>query len=226
MLLAQHLSHLLLQGADALLCLAHLAGRFLTQLLELLPNCIRCSLATSAFRRLISLAYAATRCESRRLYSAILRMVVCCSCSSALSRAFSSGYEVSITPLYSRLYAYSRAFRPLGMLPVNAFQQHGQLRRRQVDFAVTGHRPDEAATFQPLVNMHRPSRSAHSTFIMSPRRPRKMNRCPLNGSSCNVFCTLEARPLKPLRMSVMPATSQMREPAGSDITANSPAFPG
>ncbi len=61
-----------------------------------------------------------------------------------------------------------------------------------------------------LVNMHRPSRSAHSTFIMSPRRPRKMNRCPLNGSSCNVFCTLEARPLKPLRMSVMPATSQMR----------------
>ncbi len=32
MLLAQHLSHLLLQGADALLCLAHLAGRFLTQL--------------------------------------------------------------------------------------------------------------------------------------------------------------------------------------------------
>ncbi|EHT99453.1 hypothetical protein CKS_1640 [Pantoea stewartii subsp. stewartii DC283] len=117
---------------------------------ELLPNCIRCSLATSAFRRLISLAYAATRCESRRLYSAILRMVVCCSCSSALSRAFSSGYEVSITPLYSRLYAYSRAFRPLGMLPVNAFQQHGQLRRRQVDFAVTGHRPDEAATFQPF----------------------------------------------------------------------------
>ncbi len=76
-----------------------------------------------------------------------------------------------------------------------------------------------------LVNMHRPSRSAHSTFIMSPRRPRKMNRCPLNGSSRNVFCTLEARPLKPLRMSVMPATSQMREPAGSDITANSLHFP-
>ncbi len=50
-----------------------------------------------------------------------------------------------------------------------------------------------------LVNRHRPSRSAHSTFIMSPRRPRKINRCPLNGSSRRVFCTLEARPLKPLR---------------------------
>ncbi len=69
MLLAQHLSHLLLQGADALLCLAHLAGRFLTQLFpELLPNCIRCNLATSAFRRLIALAYAATRCEQTVIF--------------------------------------------------------------------------------------------------------------------------------------------------------------
>ncbi len=68
MLLAQHLSHLLLQGADALLCLAHLAGRFLTQLFGALPNCIRCSLATSAFRRLISLAYAATRCEQTVIF--------------------------------------------------------------------------------------------------------------------------------------------------------------
>lgn len=102
------------------------------------------------FRIVISLAYAATRCESRRLYSAILRRVVCCSSSSALSRAFSSGYEASIAPLYSRLYTQASAFRPLRALPVNAFQQHGHLRRRQVDFTVTGHRPDEAATFQPF----------------------------------------------------------------------------
>ncbi|BEM40953.1 hypothetical protein SME10J_46800 [Serratia marcescens] len=32
MLFTQHLRHLLLQGADALLCLTDLAGRFLTQL--------------------------------------------------------------------------------------------------------------------------------------------------------------------------------------------------
>lgn len=32
MLLAQHLGHLFLQGADAFFCLANLAGRFLTQL--------------------------------------------------------------------------------------------------------------------------------------------------------------------------------------------------
>lgn len=111
---------------------------------ELLPNCIRCSLAASAFSRLISLVYAVTRCDSRRLYSAILRMVVCCSCSNALSRAFSSGYEVSITLFYNRLYAYSWAFRPLRMFPVNAFQQHRQLRRRQMNLTVMGHRPDEA----------------------------------------------------------------------------------
>ncbi len=119
-----------------------------------------------------------------------------------------------------------RAFRPLGMLPVNAFQQHGQLRRRQVDFAVTGHRPDEAATFQPF-GKHAQAVPVGPQYLYHVAAPAaKMNRCPLNGSSRNVFCTLEARPLKPLRMSVMPATSQMREPAGSDITANSPAFPG
>ncbi len=151
MLLAQHLSHLLLQGADALLCLAHPAGCFShAAFRSFCRTAYVAAPAASAFRRLISLAYAATRCESRRLYSAILRMVVCCSCSSALSRAFSSGYEVSITPLYSRLYAYSRRSVRWGCFPVNAFQQHGQLRRRQVDFAVTGHRPDEAATFQPF----------------------------------------------------------------------------
>lgn len=144
MLFTQHLRHLLLQGADALLRLTDLAGRFLTQLFGFLPNCMRCCLATSTFSRLISMAYAATRCESRRLYSAILRMMVCCSCSSALSRAFSLGYEVYITSLYSRLYEYSRSFRPLRMFPVNSFQQYGQLRRRQVDFTVEGHRLREA----------------------------------------------------------------------------------
>lgn len=115
---------------------------FSRNFLEFLPNCIRCSLATSAFRRLISLVYTATRCKSRSLYSAILRRVICC----ALSRAFSSGYELSIASLYSRLYAYSRAFRPLRMGPVNAFQQHGQLRWH----SVACHRPDEASPLQAL----------------------------------------------------------------------------
>ena len=36
------------------------------------------------------------------------------------------------------------------MLPVYAFQQHRQLRRRQMNLAVTGHRPDEAPAFQPF----------------------------------------------------------------------------
>lgn len=36
------------------------------------------------------------------------------------------------------------------MFPVEAFEQHGQLRRREVDFAVTDGRPDEAAALQAL----------------------------------------------------------------------------
>lgn len=36
------------------------------------------------------------------------------------------------------------------MFPVNAFQQHGQLRRRQMNLTVTGYRPDEAPPFQPF----------------------------------------------------------------------------
>ncbi len=53
-----------------------------------------------------------------------------------------------MTPLYSRLYPQARTFRPLRVLPVNSFQQHGQLRRRQVDFSVAGQRPHEAPALQ------------------------------------------------------------------------------
>lgn len=51
-------------------------------------------------------------------------------------------------PPYSGSDAQTRAFRPLRMFPVNAFQQHRQLRRRQMDFTVTGHRLHEAPAFQ------------------------------------------------------------------------------
>jgi hypothetical protein len=52
--------------------------------------------------------------------------------------------------LYSGSDAQARAFRPPRMLPVDAFQQHRQLRGRQMDFTVTGHRPDEAPPLQPF----------------------------------------------------------------------------
>ncbi len=140
MLLAQHLSHLLLQGADALLCLAHLAGRFLTQLFGAFAELHTLQLSN---QRLQAVDFAGVRRHPLREQTVIFRHFAdgrLLLLQQRLSRAFSSGYEVSITPLYSRLYAYSRAFRPLGMLPVNAFQQHGQLRRRQVDLPsrVTG----------------------------------------------------------------------------------------
>jgi len=100
------------------------------------------------------------------------------------------------------------------MFPVYAFQQHGQLRWRQVDFTVAGHRPHEATPLQPFGEQAQavPVCPQH-LYHVAPPSPED-EQMPTR----NVFCTLEARPLTPLHMSVTPATSQMREPAGSDIT--------
>lgn len=60
--------------------------------------------------------------------------------------------RVSVTvgaPPYNRLYPQARLIHPLRMLPVvDAFQQHRQLCRCQMDFAVSRHRPDEATVLQ------------------------------------------------------------------------------
>lgn len=68
-----------------------------------------------------------------------------------------------------------------------------------------------------LVNRHRPSASAQRIFTVSPLRPRKINRWPENGFSSRACYTSSPRPLKDLRISVTPATSQMRVPDGRDI---------
>ena len=66
---------------------------------------------------------------------------------------------------------------------------------------------------------HRPSPVHHSNLTRSPRRPRNTNTCPLNESSYSAVWTLAARPLKPERMSVVPAASLTRVPAGRPIIA-------
>ncbi|KDZ44537.1 hypothetical protein AD41_4995 [Escherichia coli 3-020-07_S4_C3] len=57
-----------------------------------------------------------------------------------------------------------------------------------------------------------------------PLRPRKTKICPENGSSFSVFCTFEARPLKPQRISVMPAMIQILVPVGSVIIGSPLSF--
>jgi hypothetical protein len=64
-----------------------------------------------------------------------------------------------------------------------------------------------------------PSPSNHRTLIKSPRLPRKMYTWPENGFSCSAVCTISLSPVNPRRMSVTPATIQMRVPAGSPIIA-------
>ena len=66
--------------------------------------------------------------------------------------------------------------------------------------------------------------SNHRTLIRSPRLPRKMYTWPENGFSCSAVCTIPLSPTKPRRISVTPATIQMRVPAGSPIIgANTPS---
>lgn len=115
MLFAQHLCHLFMHGAYALLCLAHLARCLLTQLFGAFAERHPLQLSDQSLQP-VDFAGVRHHPQCRRLYSANWRIVVCCSCSSALSRAFSSGCEVSKPLLYSRLYPQTRLFRPLRML--------------------------------------------------------------------------------------------------------------
>lgn len=68
-----------------------------------------------------------------------------------------------------------------------------------------------------LVNRHRPSASAQRIFTVSPLRLRKIKRCQENGFLSSACCTSSPRPLNDLRISVTPATSQIRVPEGRDI---------
>ena len=52
----------------------------------------------------------------------------------------------------------------------------------------------------------------------SPRRPRKQNTCPENGSCPSTVCACAARLSNPLRMSVAPAASDTRVPAARPFT--------
>lgn len=54
----------------------------------------------------------------------------------------------------------------------------------------------------------------------APRRPRNTKSCPEYGFSLSVVCANAARPSMPLRMSVTPAASHTRVPAGSAIMAH------
>jgi len=63
-----------------------------------------------------------------------------------------------------------------------------------------------------------PSPSAHKSFTMSPRLPRKTKTWPDRGSFCSTCCTWALSPSNPRRISVGPAASQIRVPVGSSIT--------
>ncbi|CBJ89082.1 hypothetical protein XNC1_1011 [Xenorhabdus nematophila ATCC 19061] len=93
-----------------------------------------------------------------------------------------------------------------------------------MNFTLTGHRPDEAPTLKPFGKQAQPIGISPQYLKHIPRRPRKMKTCPENGLSFSAFCTFEARPLNPLRISVTPATIQIRVPAGNMLIIHPPSF--
>ena len=71
-----------------------------------------------------------------------------------------------------------------------------------------------------LENRHAPCPSNQMIFTRSPRRPRKTNRWPENGSCSKASWARILRPLKPFRMSVTPEAIQTFVLAGTGIIAS------
>ena len=66
------------------------------------------------------------------------------------ARLHSARANVGITPRPGALPCFQRPPCPLWNAPVNALQQHRQLRRRQADLAVFSGRPNKPAPFKTL----------------------------------------------------------------------------
>jgi hypothetical protein len=81
--------------------------------------------------------------------------------------------------------------------PVDALEQHRQLRSRQRNRSVR-----RQVNFPPssrFASRHSPSPSHHSSVIRSPRFPRNANTCLENGSSASTGCTGSMRSLPTIR---------------------------
>ncbi|KGD57098.1 hypothetical protein DP49_4372 [Burkholderia pseudomallei] len=73
-----------------------------------------------------------------------------------------------------------------------------------------------------FISRHMPSPLHHNTLTRSPRLPRNTNTWPLNGSRSSTVWTFAAKRLKPERMSVTPAASQIFVWLGSPIMLSVP----
>jgi hypothetical protein len=100
----------------------------------------------------------------------------------------------SISPLFGLIFsAFSASDRrspdTLGNAPIDAFDQHGELRRRQGDRAarLDHARPHEAALIEPLGEQTQPvpvpEKDLDDLRLLAPR---KAKRCPQNGSFFSV----------------------------------------
>ena len=107
--------------------------------------------------------------------------------------------------------------------PVDAFEQHGQLRRCERDAAGRCLRLYVAAALQPLGQQHQslPVEPQHLQDVTA--LARKTKAWPQKGLATSAVCTMAAAPSKPFLMSVWPATIHTRVFEGRPITRWRPA---
>src|SRR5215510_3518267 len=116
---------------------------------ELRPNCIRCSFRMSSFRLSISFCFSTTSSLNASESSAVRsgRAVATC----GIVQPLTDRTGLNLTSVFGFvLYRQLWRMGALWASPVNAFQQHRQLRSRQRYTAALSLRPDKAAAFQSL----------------------------------------------------------------------------
>src|SRR5438067_8367846 len=112
-----------------------------------------------------------------------------------------------------------RLGRPHWPSPVNPFQQHRELRRRQHRHALFGAWPYEAAAFQPLGEQTQPVTIPPQQFNQIAAASAETEYVTRDVSLPSTVSACTAKLSKPFRISVAPAASQIRVPAGKPIIA-------
>src|SRR5471032_1155446 len=185
---------------------------------DLLPKYIRLSLSICAFSRSISSSRAAISCT-------IFASDACCSSTRAWSSATVAGSGAcwdmrrSLRVFFAVYNIDSAAVRRgcRQSMPSSSIDSWALVRWI---FPPSAWGQIKRPRSNRFASNQSPSSVAQSSFTRSPRRPRKMNRWPPSGFSSSAVCTFAASPWNPQRMSVTPAASQIRVPAGSAITSD------
>ncbi|GCI22514.1 hypothetical protein BvCms6BK_00413 [Escherichia coli] len=103
------------------------------------------------------------------------------------------------------------------LTPAQLIEEHCQLRAGNGYFTITHRRPDKLTFFQAFGGQAQTISISPEDFKGVTPSATKDEQVTGEGFSSSTCCICSPRPLKDLRISVTPATSQMRVPDGSEI---------